>query len=328
MRLLLALAAGLAFVPLFADQAYLLGLFILLLFSAYLGQAWNISGGFCGLFSLGHASFFGVGLYIGIILQEHGVLGSAAFIAAGLAGAAVAAGMGYVSFRYRLKGSYFALVTLAFTEIFRVVANASAITGGGRGAHLAMNYQAANLQFSTKAGYFYFILVMFIAIQALALWLKRSRLGAQMVAVREDEDAAAALAVGVFRTKMIAITISGGLTGLGGFFYAQYYMYADPFIAFGAARSMEILLVPIIGGLGTVWGPFIGALSLRVISDVTQELTGNAPGLNLALYGLIVILVVRFAPNGVMGGIGAIRSAINRGRHAAPTSEVKTHAVG
>lgn len=328
MRLLVALAASLALVPLFADQAYVLGLFILLLFSAYLGQAWNISGGFCGLFSLGHAAFFGVGLYIGIILQEHGVPGSAAFVAAGLAGAAVAAGMGHVSFRYGLKGSYFALVTLAFTEIFRVVANASVITGGGRGAHLAMNYQPANLQFSTKAGYFYFVLIMFVAIQALALWIKRSRLGAQLIAVREDEDAAQALAVGVFRVKMIAITLSGALTGLGGFFYAQYYMYTDPFIAFGAARSMEILLVPIIGGLGTVWGPFIGAFSLRVISDVTQELTGNAPGLNLALYGLIVILIVRFAPNGVMGGVRAIRSAIFRGRVSAATSKVNAHAVG
>lgn len=292
-----------------------IGILILVLFSAFVGQAWNIIGGFAGQFSLGHAAFFGVGLYCGILLQDAGTPGSVAFIAAGLLGGIVAAAIGAISFRYKIRGSYFALVTLAFAEIFRVWAGMLELTGGGRGAYLKMNYEFQNFQFSSKIGYFYFALALFIGIQVFTLWMSSSRFGARLNAVREDEDAASALGIDIFRCKVIAMALSGMFTGWAGFYYGQYYMYADPNIAFGAAKSVEFLLVSIVGGLGTVWGALAGSVALRIISDLAQDVTGNAPGINLVLYGIMVILVVKFAPEGMMGGAAKLARKL-RNRHA------------
>lgn len=310
---LLILTGLLALLPLVVSSNFLIGLLIVILFSAYLGQAWNILGGLCGQFSLGHASFFGIGLYVSLILQvDFKIHAWAAFGLAGVAGALVALFIGGVSFRYGLRGSYFALVTLAFSEALRVIASVLTITGGGTGKILPTKVGIEHLQFPTKVGFFYFALVLFFVGQAVAVYISRSRLGARFAAIREDEEAAAALGVNLFRHKVIAITISGALTGAGGAFYGQYYVYSDPLIAFGPLQSVEMLLVPIIGGMGTLMGPVLGATVLRVAAEFTQEIVGNAPGINLVLYGIVVIGIVKYAPDGLHGGVRFAVSYLRR----------------
>ncbi len=296
------LAVALALVPMLVQSNHLLGLFITVLFSTYLAQSWYLLGGLCGQFSFGHAAFFGVGLYASFILQvDFACPPVLAMIGAAFAGGFVALFIGAVSFRYGLRGSYFALVTLAFAEILRMVAGVLELTGGGQGKYLPTRLGAEYLQFS-KSGYFYFILVMFVLVHVLFLSIQRSRLGARFAAIREDEEAAAALGVDVLRHKLIAIVLSGVIAGLGGAFYGQYYFYVDPQIAFGATVSIEMLLAPIIGGAGTLFGPLVGAVLLRTAAEAGQSVTGGMPGFNMILYGVVVILIVRFMPDGVVGG--------------------------
>lgn len=297
------LAIALAIVPMLVQSSHLLGLFITVMFSSYLAQSWNILGGLCGQFSFGHAAFFGVGLYASLVLQvDFGCPPPLALVGAALAGGLVAMFVGAVSFRYGLRGSYFALVTLAFAEILRMLAGVLEITGGGQGMYLPTRLGAEYLQFS-KAGYFYFALVMFVLVHVLFLQIQRSRLGARFAAIREDEEAASALGVDVLRHKLIAIVLSGVVAGIGGAFYGQYYFYTDPQIAFGVSVSIEMLLAPIIGGAGTLFGPLVGAVLLRMATELGQSVTGGMPGFNMILYGVIVILIVRYVPDGVIGGL-------------------------
>jgi branched-chain amino acid transport system permease protein len=220
---------------------------------------------------------------------------------AAVAGALVALVIGYLSFRYGLRGSYFALITLAFAEVLRILANSMEFTGGGVGLYVPLKIGVANLQFTGKAGYYY-VALAFAALSLLVGWaLERSRLGAQMMAIRENEDAAKALGVDTFACKLRAIVISGALTGVGGAFYTHYYLYIDPGIAYGPGVSVEILLVPIIGGLGTVFGPLLGSAVLHSAAELARRLMGDAPGLSLIFYGVLLVVMVRFMPDGLMG---------------------------
>ena len=293
--------------PYYLDIAVMCGINVTLAVSL------NLINGYTGQFSLGHAAFFGVGLYASFILQVNfGLSAWLALAAAIVAGAVVGLALGFISFRYGLRGSYFALVTLAFAEVFRVIASVADITGGGQGKYLPTRVGFENLQFGTKAGYFYFALALFVIVQLAVWWIARGRLGARFLAIREDEEAAAALTVNVLRHKLIAIAISGAIAGCGGFFYGQYYFYVDPAIAFGPLQSVEILLVAIIGGMGTIFGPVVGAVVLRVAGEITQSITGTAPGINLVLYGIVVIVIVRFMPNGLLGGIDSLVKRFGR----------------
>jgi branched-chain amino acid transport system permease protein len=300
LALALCIAAALA-LPQLVRSAYALNFLILVLFSAYLGQAWNVLGGFAGQSSFGHVVFFGTGAYTSSILQmRYGVNPWLGMAAAGLAGALVGGAIGFLSFRFGLRGSYFALITLAFAEAFRIVANSVPITGAGLGILIPLRPSAANFQFADKDGFYYVILMLLLGALAIAGWLKRSRFGARLAAVRENEDAAAALGVDGFRCKLGAIALSGGLTAVGGTFYAQYFLYIDPSIAYGVGRSVEILLVAIVGGVGTVFGPLLGALALQTIGELTRAYL-NAPALSLVVYGALLIAIVGFLPDGLVG---------------------------
>ena len=298
------------------------------LFIAVLGQGWNILGGYGGQFSFGHAVFFGVGAYIQVILQSRYAVNpwlAIPFSTAG--GIGVGAFIGYLSFRYGLRGPYFALITLAFAEAFRVLANsAEAITDGGQGMYLVLNQDPARslqtLQFVSGEGYYLIALLLTLLSLAVAWWLEASRFGAQLMAVRENESAALALGVNAFRTKMLAICLSGGLTSLGGVFYVQKFLLVNPNIAFGPGKSIEALIVPIIGGLGTAFGPLLGAFFLHGIAEITKvfsaELFADRPGFDLMIYGLILILMLAFAPAGLMGLLRMWRSKRqNRARYHA-----------
>ena len=296
----LCIAAALA-VPFVVRSDYLLNFLILVLLAAYLGQAWNVLGGYGGQSSFGHVVFFGTGAYASSILQTRfGVNPWLGLPAAAAAGALVGAAIGFLSFRFGLRGSYFALITLAFAEAFRIVANSVPFTGAGLGILIPLNQSAANFQFRDKPGFYYVALALVLGSLAIAWWLERARFGARLAAVRENEDAAAALGVDAFRCKLAAIALSGAMTAVGGTFYAQYFLYIDPSIAYGVGRSVEILLVAIVGGVGTVFGPLLGALALQAIGELTRAWL-DAPPLSLVVYGALLMLIVGFLPDGLIG---------------------------
>jgi branched-chain amino acid transport system permease protein len=208
--------------------------------------------------------------------------------------------VGALSFRYGLRGSYFALVTLAFAEVFRIVADSVPFTGAGVGFQIPLRQTAANFQFHDMAGFYAVILALTALATAVAWWIENSRFGAELVAVRENEDAARALGIDVDRTKLWAIALSGALAGFAGSFYAQYFLYLDPRLAYGVEVSVTALLVPLIGGAGTVLGPLIGAVALRALNELSSTVTSGAPGLNLVLYGALLIAILAFLPDGLV----------------------------
>ncbi|MCW5749520.1 MAG: branched-chain amino acid ABC transporter permease [Alphaproteobacteria bacterium] len=315
---IVAFLAAMALVPHLVGSEFWRNWVMMALFYALLGQAWNILGGYGGQFSFGHAAFFGTGAYCSAILHVHyGVNPWIALPAAGMAAGLVGAFIGFLSFRYGLRGSYFALVTLAFAEVLRILANTVPITGKGVGLLIPLDPGAANMQFADRTGYFYLILAFVGLALLLTLWLEHSRFGARLVAVRENEDAARALGVDVFRTKLAAITLSGALAGLGGSYYAQLFLYLDPGIAYGPAISVEALLVPIVGGMGTLFGPLLGSFALHGVSELAKLAFGEAAGLDLALYGVLLVLMVMFMPNGLFGmGRTTLARLLGGGRDA------------
>lgn len=298
---LLALLVLALIAPLLIANRFLIDVLTLILFSAFLGQSWNILGGYAGQFSFGSVVFFGTGAYASsILLMTFGIDAWIGAIAALFAGAAVGAFVGFLSFRYGLRGSYFALITLAFAEVFKVLANSVEFTGGGIGIFIEHEPGLARLQFDDPAGYYYIALALTVISLAIAWWLERSRFGAYLKAIRENEDAAEALGVNAFRCKMYAIMISGAMGGVGGTFYAQKFLYIDPPIAYGVATSVEMLLVSIVGGMGTVFGPLVGSFVLHGVNEVTRHYI-ETPGLSLIVYGLILIAIIGYLPNGLIG---------------------------
>jgi len=300
LAILIALFALIALLPLFVHSDYLVNIAIMTLYGALLGQAWNILGGYGGQFSFGHAAFFGTGAYTAAVFQvQLGINPWIGLAAGGLLAVAVAAFVGFSTFRYGLRGSYFALVTLAFAEVLRILSNSVPFTGAGVGILIPLKHGIASLQFASKSGYFFLVWAMALAAFLVVWWMGHSRFGASLMAVRDNEDAARALGVDAFRVKMGAIMLSGLFSGLGGVFYAQYFLYLDPYIAYGPANSVESLLVPIIGGLGTLFGPLLGAAALHAIAQGTNELIGDVPGISLALYGALLVAMVLFLPRGL-----------------------------
>jgi branched-chain amino acid transport system permease protein len=296
---LAVLAIAMAF-PFVFPSSFMVNFGVMALFYAFIGQSWNISGGFAGQLSFGHVAFFGVGAYASTIMQlRFGWSPWLGLPVSALAGALVGGVIAVLSFRAGLKGSYFALITLAFAEVLRIVTNSVSFTGGGLGLLIPMKASATNFQFAERIG-FYFVILMLAALSvALAEWLRRSRFGAQLAAIRENEDSAKALGINVFREKVKVMLISGAISGMGGCFFAQYFLYIDPLVVFGVDKSVEMLLVSMIGGAGTVYGPLVGALLLASISDITRVLT-QVQGLSLVLYGSLLVVIIAYLPNGLI----------------------------
>jgi branched-chain amino acid transport system permease protein len=290
-----------ACVPLFTSSGVILNFATMALYACLLAQAWNILGGFGGQFSFGHALFFGTGAYVQAIAQLQGISPWLALPLALAASAAVGVFVGALSFRYGLKGSYFALVTLAFAEVFRIVALSVPFTGAGVGLMVPLRASAANMQFASRAGYLWLVLAMVVVALLVTAWLRHSRFGAYLQAVRDNEDAARAVGVDPFRVKLAAIALSGALMGAGGAFYVQVFQYIDPGIAYGPGTSVEALVAAIVGGMGTLWGPVLGALALHLLGDFTRNLFGQLPGINMVIYGVVLVLIMMFLPRGVAG---------------------------
>ena len=298
-RLLTIALATLALLPFASHSQFLANLAMLTAMSAALGQAWNIAGGFGGLTSFGHVAFFGLGAYVDAILQtRYGLNPWLGLPAAALLGGGAGWLIGLATFRAGLRGSYFALVTLAFAEAFRVLANSIGITGGGSGILIALHPSVASFQFADRRGGYAAALALLALATFAAQRLSVGRFGACLMAVRENEDAACALGVRAVRVKSAALALSGALTALGGVLYVQSYLYIDPPTAFSIERSVEMLLVAMIGGAGTVLGPLLGALVVHAIADTTRSLIAT-PGVAPMLYGVVLLLIIGFLPGGV-----------------------------
>jgi branched-chain amino acid transport system permease protein len=291
-----------ALIPAFVSANTVLNFIVFTLIIALAAQGWNLLGGFGGQFSFGHAAFFGTGAYVTAILQtRYGINAWAGFAIAIALTALVGWIIGYLSFRSGLRGSYFALVTLAFAEVFRILANASSFTGGAAGTLVKLDIRPENFQFSSRAAFVWIGLALVGAVLLMTIAISRSRLGAWLAAVRENEDAARALGVDTLAVKLKAITLSAAITGAAGALYVQYYLYLDANIAYGAWISVEALIAPIIGGIGTPFGPVIGAVTMHVIGELTKLAAGSIPGIDLVLYGALLVAAIAFAPDGIMG---------------------------
>ncbi len=292
-----------------SSSGVVLNFVMMALYAALLAQAWNILGGYGGQFSFGHALFFGTGAYVQAIAQLQGGMSPWLALPLGaLASSGVGLFVGALSFRYGLKGSYFALVTLAFAEVFRIVALSVPFTGAGVGLMVPLREGFANMQFDSRRGYAMLVLAMVVLALGVTCWLKHSRFGAYLQAVRDNEEAARAAGVNPFRIKLGAIALSGGFMGAAGAFYVQVFQYIDPGIAYGSHTSVEALVGAIVGGLGTLWGPIVGALALHVLADLTRNLFGQLPGINMVIYGTVLVIMVMFAPRGLSGAGQSIRS--------------------
>jgi branched-chain amino acid transport system permease protein len=303
---ILGFLVGAVLLSLFVTSNVVLNFLVFTLILAIAAQGWNLLGGYGGQYSFGHAAFFGMGAYVSAILQQRFGVNAYPAVAFGIAAAALLGyAIGAMVFRAGLRGSYFALVTLAFAEVLRILANSTEITGGAAGLLISLNLGAGNLQFANRSSFLIVGAVLLAIAMLITLALEKSRLGAQLVAVRENEAAAAALGVDILAVKLRAISLSAALTGAAGALYAQYFLYIDSNIAFGTWISVEALLAPIIGGAGTVFGPLIGALILQGLSEGTKMLIGKIPGVDLIIFGVLLILVVRFPLHRIPGLIAA-----------------------
>jgi branched-chain amino acid transport system permease protein len=304
--LLALLGIALLALPWFANS-YVLSVAIVILYFAYTGQAWNVMMGFCGQLSLGHALYVGVGGYAAAALFVHAGIGPWAGIWVAMA-ACVAFGavIGMLAFRFGIGGVYFALLTIAFAEITRIGFDHWQWLGASGGFFLPVAQRQyndlANLRGSPEM--FYYLMVALVAgAFALCSWLLRTRIGYYWQAIREDPEAAQALGVNTFLYKMLAVIVSSAMTALAGVVFAFYYNTLFPEQVFNIGRSIEIILGPIIGGLGTLFGPILGAVVLTVLADGITELLRFAgleiPGVKQVFYGLCLLGVVVFLPHGI-----------------------------
>lgn len=315
----------LAVVPLVVQSNVTLNFLVVALMIALAGQGWNILGGYGGQYSFGHAAFFGTGAYVTAILQvRYGINAWFGFAVGIAAGAALGGVLGVLVFRSGLRGSYFALVTLAFAEVLRIIASVAPITGAGVGTLIKLDLGIQSLQFQSRAAFYWIILALVGVSLVIARLIERSRFGVWLIAVRENEDAAKALGVDASTVKTAAMVISAAITAAAGCFYAQYFLFVDSGIAYGTWISVEALLTPIIGGVGTVFGPLLGALVIKTLSEGAKLLAGDAPGLDLIIYGAVLVLVIWIMPRGLIGGLMHVRKLVaRRGATAAAAREVR-----
>ena len=290
--------------PLITNSQYFLHIGILILYSALVSQAWNILSGYAGQFSFGHAMFFGTGAYMSsILLMKYNITPWLGMFVGVFVAVIIGLLIGYLSFRYKLRGAYFSLGTLAFSEILRIAVQNSSYFNKTLGINLPIGDNPLMFQFATRTSYYYVILIMLIVVTLITYFISKSRLGFNLIAIRENEDAAQSLGVNTFKAKMIAIGVSGGLTAIGGAFYAQYILYIAPPTTFGNEVSVSIILPAILGGMGTILGPIVGAFLIIPLGELTAHFFGGFAGVHLMVYGLILVLVILFLPEGIVGWI-------------------------
>jgi branched-chain amino acid transport system permease protein len=306
--MLAALLALLLLAPAFLGK-YGLSVLILVLYFAFVGQAWNIMMGFAGQLSLGHALYAGLGGYIASGLFLHYGVGPLLGVFAAVGAAVLAASIvGYLGFRFSLAGVYFALLTIAFAEFTRVAFDHWEWAGGSGGLFLKVDGKSDPLNLRGGPVLFYYVILALSAgTFILCRALLESRLGRYWLAIREDPEAAQAVGVPVLRCKMYAVILSGGLTALAGVWNAFYYNNLFPETAFAMGRSIEMTLAPIIGGLGTLFGPIVGAVVLTGLGEIFTDLSEltHIAGMKQIFYGVALLAIVMYRPAGVWPWLAA-----------------------
>jgi len=286
---------------------YLLTVLILILYFAYVGQAWNIMMGFAGQLSLGHALYVGLAGYLAAwLFTEFGVgpwLGLLAAIPVTMLAGAI---IGFLALRFGVTGVYFAILTIAFAEFARLGFDHLTIVNGSGGYFLPVaQYDRNDLWLLRGAPVMFYYVMLAATVVALAVCraLLNSRIGYFWLAIREDEEAARAAGIDTFRYKMAAVVISAGMTAFAGVFYAFYYNNLFPEQVFHISRSIELIVGPIIGGLGTLIGPIVGAFLLTGLAETLHWLLGaigiDVPGAKQVLYGVCLLFVIVALPGGV-----------------------------
>jgi branched-chain amino acid transport system permease protein len=319
---LLALLVALAVAaPLFAGD-YLLTVLILIFYFAYTGQAWNIMMGFAGQLSLGHALYVGLGAYTAASLFIHFGIGPWFGLMVGAPLAALAgAFIGYLAFRFRVGGVYFAILTIAVCEFARVGFDHFGWTNASSGLFLPVKQFSGNDLLHLRGRpvmFYYLLLAATIAALIGCRLLLTSRIGYFWLAIREDEQAARAAGIDTFRYKMLAVVISAAMTSFAGVIYAFYYNNLFPEQVFNISRSVEIILAPIVGGIGTLFGPILGAF---ILTGLAETLTGalaavgiDMPGAKQVFYGVCLLLVILALPDGVWPWLSQRLGIKERGR--------------
>ncbi len=278
---------------------------ILMLMAAQLGVAWNILGGYAGQVSLGHAAFFGTGAYVSSLLSMRlGLSPWLGMLAGALVASAFAVVVGWPCFR--LKGHYFAMATIAVVEIVQAVVNGWERLGGAVGLYLPLAETGfGGFVFNrSKLPYYYIALALLVLTLAVNWLVARSRTGYYLRAIKDEPDAARSLGVSLTRYKLQAIALSAALAAMGGTLYAQKELFIDPGSTLSTSLSIKMSLVAILGGVGTLFGPVIGAAVLTAVEEGSRVIFGGTGrGTDLVVYGLLIVLFAVYQPAGIMGWI-------------------------
>jgi branched-chain amino acid transport system permease protein len=294
-KLALALLAliALAVYPLVTSNHFFLHLSIMALLYALLGMSWNLLGGYTGQISFGHAAFFGTGAYTStILLLRFGVSPWIGMLAGAVLAVLLSLPLGWLTFR--LRGPYFALATLAFAEVVRVIVyNWDSLTGGGDGLNILTDLGGI-------VRFYYIILALTVAGALVIRGCVRSRWGYFLNAIREDEDAAEALGVPATRMKLIALAVSAFFVALAGSFFASYQLYINPDLVYESQISVQMIVVTVVGGIGTLEGPVVGAL---IIVPLSEYFRGLSPVANPLIYGLFIVIFMMFLPEGIVSRV-------------------------
>ncbi len=298
-----ALLAALFLIPVVIGDEFVYHIFITICLFAGLSTAWNIVGGYAGQLSLGHAMFYGIGGYAGVILMNMGIspwLGM--FAGAGVA-ALVAVVVSYPCFR--LQGPFFALATIAFLEVFRVLAlHFRGLTGGAMGLMIQLKLGWEWMVFRERLPALIIAFGLMLVCLAVAHLIRSHRLGFYLVATRERESAARAAGVQTVKVRLIAVAVSAALAAMLGTFHAMYLTFIEPAAMFSLSFSIQIAMFALIGGIGTVYGPLLGAALLVPLTEFARGMLGaEALGLHGFVYGVVLVLAVLFMPNGIMGAL-------------------------
>jgi branched-chain amino acid transport system permease protein len=279
---------------------------ILALIWATAAQAWNITTGYTGMFSFGHAAFFGLGAYLPILLIEYfSVNPWIGMIAGGVTAGLYGLVVGGLCFRYDIRDEYFGLATLAFAELLRYVFLNASTLGGASGfvkplpREYADGYGLLAFQFSSDLQYYYLVLFFLLVVTAVAFVIRYSRFGLYLFAIRENEAAAESLGIPTYRYKLAAFVVSAFFTAWVGAFWGMYFSSIRPEVVFDLLVNIEILLPAVVGGAGTVLGPIVGSLVVTPSAEVTRELA-NVPGADWIVYGGFLILIALYSPEGVV----------------------------
>ncbi|PZA13342.1 branched-chain amino acid ABC transporter permease [Rhodopseudomonas palustris] len=297
------LATLAACAPLFVKDVYVQNIMVLTLMYAALSQAWNILGGYCGQISLGHALYFGLGAYTtALLFTKLGVLPWFGMIGGGLISAVIALALGYPTFR--LRGHYFVIATIVIAEIGFLLFHNWDWAGAALGIDIMVRGDSwAKFQFArSKLPYYYFALVFCCLAWLITWWLEDSKWGYWWRAVKDNPEAAESLGVVVFNSKMGAAAVSAFLTAVGGSFYAMFVSYIDPESVMTFQFSLLMALPAVLGGIGTLWGPVLGAAILIPLTELTRSFVGGSGrGVDLILYGSVIVLISLARPEGLLG---------------------------